>query len=418
MLPQKSFLQTMHMKTQLNKYFLLILILGFILSPCYILAEVGGESEIKKLADEIKDKQVQIDELRAKIEIYQKNLSKAQSETNSLKNQIYILETKIDKKETEIKLNQEETEETNLEIKKTEEEIEYNAEETQDKKKKLGKLLRERYIIDQKNDLEIIILNESLSDFFRVFQTAETIQASVNQTLIELKELKKNLFGKQLELEEKKEKLNHLNDELTGYKTNLESQQSVKQNILYQTKNSEERYENMVNELRLEQQRMNSEIVVLEKTIRQKLTDDKNKLAELGNATFTWPVPSRYVTAAFHDPDYPFRYIFEHPGIDIRASQGTPLKASASGYVAKVQDGGRYGYSYIMLIHNDGFATVYGHLSKMYVSADQFVTQGEVIGATGGMPGTHGAGRLTTAPHLHFEIRKNGIPVNPLDYLP
>ena len=86
--------------------------------------------------------------------------------------------------------------------------------------------------------------------------------------------------------------------------------------------------------------------------------------------------------------------------------------------MARVQNGGKKGYSYIMIVHNNGFATVYGHVSAIYVETDQFVSQGEVIAAAGGMPGTLGAGRLTTGPHLHFELRSNGIPINPLDYLP
>ena len=167
---------------------------------------------------------------------------------------------------------------------------------------------------------------------------------------------------------------------------------------------------------------IDTEIVGLEKTVRQKLEEQEKEksLQLLKGETLMWPVPKNTITAGFHDPAYPYRYIFEHPAIDIRASMRTEVKAAASGYVAKARKDqnctGRY--SYLMIIHANGLSTVYGHVNQIDVDEGQFVIQGQRIALSGGKPGTCGAGRLTTGAHMHFEVRLNGIPVDPLGYLP
>ncbi len=397
---------------------LLALVLGVWQPYAWAAKNSGGEAEIKELNEKINQNQAKIKALKDKIAAYEKGLATERSKANSLKNQIYILNTQIEKKQAEIDLQEEEIKQTDLQIKQAEEKISLTQEKIARQRERLSALLREIYRQDQKKDIEIVLLYNSLSDFFNQLKYTESIQSKVGKDLAALKALKQNLAETKSELENKKNKLVALKTTLENTKANLEDQQQTKVYLLRQTRNSERRYRNLVAQLKAEQNRINNEIVSLEKTIRAKLNKGgANKLKQLGDVNFAWPVPSHVITTYFHDPDYPFRYIFEHPAIDIRAAQGTPLRAAASGYVAKVRDGG-YGYSYIMLIHNNGFSTVYGHVSKIYVKPDEFVTQGEIIGLTGGMPGTPGAGRLTTGPHLHFEVRKNGIPVNPLDYLP
>jgi len=100
-----------------------------------------------------------------------------------------------------------------------------------------------------------------------------------------------------------------------------------------------------------------------------------------------------------------------HTGIDLDWGSGTTIYASASGRVVSVARGWGGGYgNHIVIDHGDGFQTLYGHLSSFATSSGQWVNQGQVIGIMGSTG-------WSTGVHLHFEIRKNGTPVNPLNYL-
>jgi peptidoglycan DL-endopeptidase CwlO len=99
-----------------------------------------------------------------------------------------------------------------------------------------------------------------------------------------------------------------------------------------------------------------------------------------------------------------------HPGIDIGVPTGTPIQAAAAGTV--IWCGWESGYGNLVVIdHHNGLATAYAHQSRIAVSCNQDVSQGQVIGYVG-------CTGFCTGPHLHFEVRVNGSPVDPLGYLP
>jgi murein DD-endopeptidase MepM/ murein hydrolase activator NlpD len=119
---------------------------------------------------------------------------------------------------------------------------------------------------------------------------------------------------------------------------------------------------------------------------------------------FIWPV-SGPITSPFG-----MRWGTLHPGIDIGVPSGTPVHAAASGTV--IWCGWMSGYGNLVMIdHHNGLATLYGHNTSVAVSCNQQVSQGQVVsysGCTG----------FCTGPHVHFEVRLHGSPVDPLGYLP
>ena len=121
-------------------------------------------------------------------------------------------------------------------------------------------------------------------------------------------------------------------------------------------------------------------------------------------AGFIWPVQGP-ITSPFGP-----RWGGFHPGIDIGVPEGTPIHAAAAGTI--IYCGWESGYGNLVVIdHHNGLATAYGHQSRIAVSCNQDVQQGDVIGYSG-------CTGFCTGPHLHFEVRVNGSPVDPIGYLP
>ena len=98
-----------------------------------------------------------------------------------------------------------------------------------------------------------------------------------------------------------------------------------------------------------------------------------------------------------------------HSGLDIAAPTGTKIKAAASGTVTYSGYKGTYGYL-VIITHENGVQTYYAHCSKLYATVGQQVNQGDVIAAVGNTGNS-------TGPHLHLEVRVNGVAYNPQNYV-
>lgn len=129
---------------------------------------------------------------------------------------------------------------------------------------------------------------------------------------------------------------------------------------------------------------------------------------------FISPVEKPNITALFGMRLDPITNRYdEHTGVDLAKKEGSPVKASAEGKVVKIEEdiNNDTGYGkYIIIAHNDGYTTYYTKLSKINVKENQTVKSGELIALTG----TTGK---TTGPHIHFEIRKDNMPLNPQNFI-
>lgn len=102
-----------------------------------------------------------------------------------------------------------------------------------------------------------------------------------------------------------------------------------------------------------------------------------------------------------------------HKGLDLLAEVGTPVHTAKSGKVVSATQNKGMG-KYVIIRHRDNIITIYGHLSDIFVHRNDFVRQGQAIGSVGKTGNARAADML---PHLHFEIRKNGVPQDPLEYI-
>lgn len=195
------------------------------------------------------------------------------------------------------------------------------------------------------------------------------------------------------------DRLDALVDEREDSIARLAEARSDKRSVVAQAEEDKAAYERQEDALLAESRKLEADLGSLGQT----------QVLVHGTGQLTWPVAGR-VSSGFGYRIHPIFHVRKmHTGVDIGAGSGTSIKAADSGTV--VQAGWRGGYGKTVVIaHGNGLATLYAHQSAILVGVGETVNQGDVIGRVGSTG-------YSTGPHLHFEVRVNGRPVDPMRYL-
>ncbi|TSC73114.1 MAG: peptidase M23 [Parcubacteria group bacterium Gr01-1014_38] len=391
---------------------------GVFVVLCALLPLWADADVLDDLRQQLLERRQKLQEIEGRIERYRQEVAERQEVADTLRGQVRVIEGQVSALTLELDKTAVEVEKTETEERVVGEEIRRAEGEMDKKRRQLREAIRLLQVVETDSVVETFFKYPSLSGALTEIRAVERVQQRTQETLGEVKQLREALGTKAASLRDLERELKELKDRQEKQRRTLEDQEAAKERLYEITKSQEAEFQELLQEAAAERRRANAEIARIEAEVRAELA--RQGITSLGGVgIFDWPVdPIFGISCGFHCPDYPYRHLIgPHAGIDLPTHMGTPVRAGADGYVARTYDSGGPGYSYILILHGDNFSTVYGHLSSIAISEGKFVTRGQAIGATGGAPGTRGAG-LSTGPHLHFEVRKDGVPVNPAQYLP
>ena len=355
-----------------------------------------AEQVKKQLEEQIKAQNALIDSLSSKESQVVSELNKVELQLQRVQGQINLLMLEIEKTKQEY-----------LTLSADMEALKASIEQKNVRMKKLLQVLYQNYtmsfnayLFSAKNLNEIIdkavylqYLFEADKTFFRSLKEEKSLLETKKQSRIEI-DLKLNTDKSTLDKEN------------TQYLA-LEKQKSTQiANYAYQIQIETESKEEAV-------RRLDANEAFLKALLKKKAEDERRKKllnSPFGNGKIIWPIDNGQVSSPFGMRMHPiFGVNRMHTGVDIDAPSGTPIRAITIGIV--VYSGWLSGYGNVVALqHSEGFSSLYAHMRTIYVKEDQSVSLGTVIGEVG----TTG---WSTEPHLHFEIRLNGEPINPMKYL-
>ncbi|MEM0981917.1 MAG: peptidoglycan DD-metalloendopeptidase family protein [Cyanobacteria bacterium P01_H01_bin.58] len=246
----------------------------------------------------------------------------------------------------------------------------------------------------------VLLQSENFNEFLERRYQLKRVYQSDRNVLVDLKQKADELNTQREIVEEQKNRVALLRQELLAKKQQYEAEAEQQTQLISRLKQDRA----ALTAAQAQLQRDSEAIAAL---IREKVAASTGIVR--GTGVFIYPVNGR-LTSGFGQRRHPILGTSRfHAGVDFGASQGTTIRAADSGKVIFSGWYGGYGRA-VVIDHGGGITTLYAHASRLYVNVGQAVSQGQAIAAVGSTG-------LSTGPHLHFEVRQNGNPVNPMPYL-
>ena len=274
----------------------------------------------------------------------------------------------------------------------------------------LGQRLRDIYMQGDMGYLLVLLGSQSFTDFLDYSHYISIIVNRDYELLDEVRQLKAELTSQAQAAQEALVEMRKLRDDQAARVNKLSAIEKRRAGLLRDVQSQRDQVAQYVTELEGSTQELENK---LHATLVKRQSHVRPHIPQKRR---TWGT-GRFVTPAEGPITSPYGYrvhpIFGtlrfHSGIDIGAYYGSSILAADSGIVIEAGWIGGYGNT-VMIDHGGGYSTLYGHCSQLYVRIGQMVNQGEPIAAVGSTGNS-------TGPHLHFEVRINGDPVDPLGFI-
>lgn len=352
------------------------------------------------LANEIEQKQQELQSVQQRMQEQQSRAKQAQRKVNSVSERLQSVQTELDGALSDYS-------EINRELEETEAQIEVNAELLATAEKNLVKRtqvlnrrMRDIYENGQISYLDVLVGAADFTDLTTRVDLLKRILSQDAALIARVKAERQLVVQKKAELEHDRARIQELQKAAKAKKVMIQNRRDAQQAVLDEAVNEKETADRAYQEL-LETSRQ------IERMIRN--AGNKGGSAQATGA-MVWPTGGP-VTSPFGWRTHPiFGTQRLHTGIDIGADYGDDVVAVDSGVIIYADWMGGYGKA-VIVEHGGGISTLYAHNSELLVSEGQTVRKGQTVSRVGSTG-------YSTGPHLHFEVRQNGSPVNPLSYLP